>query len=67
MKNSSCKPLFVVLSLVLLIIAMFSSFFLHTSLAHAATRSLGSGVNGVQVFVLKVIDVDRVYSQHLNL
>jgi cardiolipin synthase len=46
-----CKPLLIVFSLVLLIIAMLSSFFLHTSLAHAATRSLGSGVNGVQVFV----------------
>lgn len=36
-KSFPCKPLFIVLSLVLLIIAMLSSFFLHTSLAYAAT------------------------------
>ena len=46
-----CKLLLIVFSLVLLVVASLTSFFLHTSPVHAATRSLGSGVNGVQVFV----------------
>lgn len=46
-----CKPLFIVLSLVLLVVAMLSSFFWHTTPVHAAAQSLGSGVNSVQVFV----------------